>query len=136
MTTTATTASPARRRRANCAAPSQASITVPPEVNAKTRQKHDYPGPAFRLSYRRRTGVERSFSTLKNPATTDIRRGWCRLMGRAKNLVMFALATVVRNIRVLASFESRQADDARRAVTGRAPRTRRASSPSLARILR
>lgn len=103
----------------------QASITVPPEVNAKTRQQHDYPGPAFRLSYRRRTGVERSFSTFKDPATTDVRRGWCRLMGRAKNLVMFALATVVRNLRVLASFEARQADSARREVRGQAPRTRR-----------
>lgn len=103
----------------------QASITVPPEVNAKTRQKHDYPGPAFRLSYRRRTGVERSFSTFKDPATTDVRRGWCRLMGRAKNLLMLTLATVVRNLRVLAAFETRQHDDARRAAAGQPPRTRK-----------
>jgi len=103
----------------------QASITIPPDVNAKTRQKHDYPGPAFRHSYRRRTAVERSFSTYKDPATTDVRRGWCRLMGRAKNLVMLTLATVVRNLRVLSAFEARQADDARRAAAGQPPRTRR-----------
>lgn len=103
----------------------QGSITVGPEVNAKTRQKHDYPGPAFRRSYRRRTAVERSFSTFKDSATTNLRRGWCRMMGRAKNLVMLALATVVRNLRVLAAFEARQHDDARRAAAGQAPRTRR-----------
>ena len=103
----------------------QSSITVPPDVNAKTRQKHDYPGPAFRSSYSRRTGVERSFSTFKDPASTDVRRGWCRLMGRAKNLVMLTFATVVRNLRVLAAFEARRADDARRSAAGQAPRTRR-----------
>lgn len=88
----------------------QGSITVPPSVNAKTRQVHDYPSRAHRLSYARRTGVERGFSTLKDSASTDVRRGWCRLMGRAKNLVMLSLAVVVRNLRVLAAFERRMAD--------------------------
>lgn len=102
----------------------QASITVPPSVNAKTRQKHDYPSPAHRRSYARRTGAERTFATIKDPATTDTRRGWCRLLGRTKNLVVLACAAVVRNLRVLASFERRQADDARRAAAGRPARTR------------
>ncbi len=111
----------------------QGSITVGPDVNAKTRQKHDYPSPAFRRSYRRRTAVERSFSTWKDPASTDVRRGWCRLMGRVKNLVMLTFAAVVANLRVLAAFEARQADDARRAAAGQPPRTRkrrRVSPPS------
>jgi hypothetical protein len=85
----------------------QHTITVGPTINAKTRQKHDYPSRAHRISYRRRTGAERSFSTLKDPATTDIRRGWCRLFGRTKNLVMLALAAAVRNLRIIASFEQR-----------------------------
>ena len=59
----------------------QQTITVPPEVAAKTRQKHDYPSPAHRRSYARRTGAERTFSTIKDPATTNIARGWCRLTG-------------------------------------------------------
>ena len=103
----------------------QASITVAPQVNAKTRQKHDYPSRAHRRSYARRTGAERSFSTYKDPASTNIRRGWCRLLGRTKNLVMLTCATVVRNLRVLASFERRQADDARRIADGKPARTRR-----------
>ncbi|HTQ94902.1 MAG TPA: hypothetical protein VMK84_35955, partial [Streptosporangiaceae bacterium] len=57
------------------------TLTIPPEVNAKTRQKHDYPSAAWRRSYARRTGAERGFATAKDPATNDISRGWCRLMG-------------------------------------------------------
>jgi hypothetical protein len=59
----------------------QQTITVPPQVAAKTRQKHDYPSAAHRRSYARRTSSERTFSTIKDPATTTIARGWCRLMG-------------------------------------------------------
>ena len=32
----------------------QQTITVPPSVNQKTAQRHDYPGPAWRRSYARR----------------------------------------------------------------------------------
>jgi hypothetical protein len=103
----------------------QASITVPPSVNAKTRQKHDYPSRAHRLSYQRRTSAERSFSTLKDPASTDIRRGWCRLLGRTKNLIVLACAAVVRNLRVLARLQRRQADQAQRVAAGKQPRTRK-----------
>ena len=50
---------------------------------AKTAQKHDYPSAAWRRSYARRTGAERGFATAKDPASNDISRGWCRLMGLA-----------------------------------------------------
>ncbi len=39
----------------------QQTLTVPPEVAVKTRQKHDYPSAAHRRSYARRTGSERTF---------------------------------------------------------------------------
>jgi hypothetical protein len=48
----------------------QQTITVPPDVAAKTRQKHDYPSASHRRSYARRTGAERTFSTAKDPAST------------------------------------------------------------------
>ena len=56
-------------RRACCA---QQTITVAPEVHAKTAQKHDYPSKAHRDSYARRTAAERTFSTAKDPASNDI----------------------------------------------------------------
>ena len=61
----------------------QQTITIPPQVTARTAQKHDYPSAAHRRSYARRTGAERGFATVKDPATNDISRGWCRLMGPA-----------------------------------------------------
>jgi hypothetical protein len=103
----------------------QATLTVPPNVNAKTRQKHDYPSQAHRLSYGRRSAAERSNATVKDPASNDIARGWCRLMGLTSLTLMLTCLFVVRNQRVLASFEARVAEDQRRQALGLAPRTRR-----------
>jgi hypothetical protein len=103
----------------------QKTITVPPTINAKTRQKHDYPGPAWRTSYARRTAVERSYSTLKDPATNDINRGWCRLMGLTPILLFLAATVTVRNQRVADAFDARTADNTRRATKGMPPITRR-----------
>jgi hypothetical protein len=103
----------------------QKTISVPPSVNAKTRQKHDYPSKAHRLSYGRRSAAERSNSTVKDPASNDISRGWCRLMGLTSMTLMLTCLFVVRNQRVLASFEARMAEDQRRLAQGLAPRTRR-----------
>jgi hypothetical protein len=102
----------------------QRTITVPVTVTLKTRQKHPYPSVAWRRSYARRTAAERAFSTLKDPASTDMRRGSCRLMGRTKNLIMVTGAVVVRNIRILDSFERLTQDQQRRDAAG-LPRRRR-----------
>ena len=103
----------------------QLTITVPAGVNAKTRQKHDYPSAAWRRSYARRTGAERGFATIKDPATSDITRGWCRLMGLAPLMLFTATLLVVRNQRILTAWDARQEENARRAARGLPPRTRR-----------
>jgi hypothetical protein len=110
----------------------QQTLTVGPEVNAKTAQKHDYPSAAHRRSYARRTAAERTFSTVKDPATTDMSRGWCRVMGLTAITLFFACGMVVRNQRVLAAFETRRADDARRGAAGQPPTTRRRRRRTLA----
>jgi len=110
----------------------QQTITVPAQVAAKTRQKHDYPSPAHRRSYARRTGAERTFATIKDPATTTIARGWCRLMGLTPLHLWLACLHAVRNQRILDAFETRQADNARRAATGLPPKTRRRRRQTLA----
>jgi hypothetical protein len=79
------------------------TITVPADVNAKTRQKHDYPSAAWRRSYARRTSAERGFATAKDPAGNDIARGWCRLMGLAPLMLFTATLLTVRNQRILAA---------------------------------
>jgi len=92
------------------------TITVPPDVLAKTAQKHDYPSAAHRRSYARRTGAERGFATAKDPATNDIARGWCRLMGLAPLMLFTTVLLAVRNQRILAAWTAR-------------PRTRAAPPP-------
>ena len=113
---------PARHPRACC---HQQTITVPPQTCAKTAQKHDYPSAAHRKSYARRTGAERTFSTAKDPASNNIARGWTRLMGLAPLMLWLACLLVVRNQRILTTWDARQADNARRAAAGLPPRTRR-----------
>jgi hypothetical protein len=103
----------------------QQTITVSPDVAAKTRQKHDYPSKEHRKSYARRTGAERTFATTKDPATNNITRGWTRLMGLTPLMLWLACLLAVRNQRILDAWNARQADDARRAAAGLPPKTRR-----------
>jgi len=110
----------------------QQTITVPASVNAKTRQKHDYPSAAWRRSYARRSAAERAFSTTKDPASNDTARGWCRLMGLAPVMLFTITLLAVRNQRILASWDQRQQEDARRAARGLPPRTRRRRRKALA----
>jgi hypothetical protein len=93
----------------------QRSITVAPQVNDKTRQKHPYPSPIHRRSYARRTAAERAYARLADPAGEGVRRGWCRLFGTAKNTLMYSLAAVVHNLRLLESRERQDQLEARRA---------------------
>ena len=103
----------------------QQAITVPPDVLAKTAQKHDYPSAAWRRSYSRRTGAERGFATVKDPASNTISRGWCRLMGLAPLMLFATTLLVVRNQRILAAWNTRQEEHQRRAANGLPPKTRR-----------
>jgi hypothetical protein len=110
----------------------QQTITVPPQVAAKTRQKHDYPSAAHHRSYARRTGSERTFSTLKDPATTSIARGWCRLTGLTPLALWTASLPPARNQRILHAYNTRQAGNARRAAAGLPPKTRKRRRQTLA----
>jgi hypothetical protein len=113
---------PPEHPQACCA---QQTITVPPDVNAKTRQKHDYPSAAWRRSCARRTGAERGFSTAKDPASNTIARGWCRLMGLTPGMLFVTTLLIVRNQRILAAWNTRQQENARRAAAGLPPKARK-----------
>src|ERR1017187_4781626 len=76
----------------------QQTLTGPPQVTAKTRQKHDYPSAGHRRSYARRTGAERGFATA---------------------------LLVARSQRILVAWNARQQENARRAAAGLPPKTRR-----------
>jgi len=107
----------------------QQSITVGPDVNAKTRQRHDYPSPAHRLAYGRRSAAERSNSRLKDPAGINVSvRGWCKLAGIGPSMLFFACACVVVNFGLVDAFEQRVT----RPAGPPAPRTRRRRRRTLA----
>jgi hypothetical protein len=110
----------------------QQTITVPPDVLAKTAQKHDYPSAAWRRSYTRRTGAERGFATAKDPATNDISRGWCHLMGLTPLMLFTTTLLITRNQRILHAWNSRQEENQRRAAAGLPPKTRRRRRKTLA----
>jgi hypothetical protein len=120
---------PPEHPQACCA---QQTITVPPDVLAKTAQKHDYPSAAWRRSYARRTGAERGFATVKDPAVSDIARGWCRLMGLAPLTLFLTTLLVARNQRILHAWTARQENDQRRAAAGLPPKTRKSRRKTLA----
>ena len=99
---------------------------------AKTAQKHDYPSAARRRSYARRTGAERGFATVKDPAASNITRGWCRLMGLAPLMLFTTTLLTVRNQRILTAWNARQQENTRRAAQGLPPKTRRRRRKTLA----
>ena len=112
----------------------QQTITIPAGVLAKTAQKHDYPSAAWRRSYARRSGAERGFATAKDPASNTISRGWCRLMGLAPLMLFTTALLAARHHRILAAWNARQDENARRAARGLPPKTRRRrrKSPAMA----
>jgi len=111
---------------------SQQTITVPPQVAARTRQKHDYPSADWRISYRRRTAAERVNAAIKDPAANNIDQGWIRQTGVTPLMLWLACLMVVRNQRVLAAFQARQQQDARDPAEPRTRKRRRqlASTPA------
>ena len=93
----------------------QKTITVPPSVAAKTAQKHDYPSPEHRASYNRRTAAERTNASVKDPATTNLARGFCRLIDLPGISLLTTTVVIARNLRIAAAFADRQAQQRRRA---------------------
>jgi len=120
---------PPEHPQACCA---QQTITVPPGALAKTAQKHDYPPAAWRRSYSRRTGAERGFATTKDPASNDISRGWCRLMGLAPLMLFTTTLLIARNQRIRHAWNTRQEENQRRAATGLPPKIRKRRRKTLA----
>jgi hypothetical protein len=112
----------------------QQTVTVPPSVGAKTAQRHDYPGKAWRRSYARRSAAERSNARIKDPATVDVARGWCRMMGLVPMTLFLACALTTRNLAVADAFSARRQDDDRRRAAGLSARTRRRRRTTLSQL--
>ena len=60
-----------------------------------------------------------------HPASNDISRGWCRLMGLTPLMLFTVTLLAVRNQRILTAWDARQEENQRRAAKGLPPRTRK-----------
>ena len=76
--------------------------------------------------------LERSFATIKDPASNDTGRGWCRLMGLAPLILVTTCLLAVRNQRILTAWNTRHAESHRRAAAGLPPKTRKRRRKTLA----
>ncbi|MDA8314564.1 MAG: hypothetical protein M0010_05240 [Actinomycetota bacterium] len=115
----------------------QHTVTVPPEVNAKTAQRHDYTSAAWRRSYARRSAGERANSRLKDPAGINIdQKGWCKLMGLTPLGLFLACACVVVNFGLVDAFEARRGRVMRDDADENRPRQRRRRRRTLAELAR
>ena len=103
----------------------QQTITTGPGVAPKTRQKHDYPSQAWRISYRRRTAAERLNAAIKDPAVNSTDRGWIRLTGVTPLMLWLACLMIVRNQRTLHAFQDPQDRPHAAAARPRARKRRR-----------
>ena len=112
------------------------SLTVPPAVNAKTAQAHDYPSSAWRSSYARRSAAAHSNSRLKDPAGINLDvRGGCKLLGLTPLALFLACACVIVDFGLVDAFEAHQAEDARRSSPPQ-PRPRKRRRRTLADLAR
>lgn len=106
----------------------QLSITAPPSVAPKTRQKHPYGSQSWQTSFNRRTAVERDNGRNEDAAIVDLSRGRIRVQGRAKTQFFHALAQAATNIQMHEAFGSDQPRHERAAAailgTTRPPRSR------------
>ncbi len=70
------------------------------------------------------SGTGPSPARVKDPATIDIGKGWCRLMGFVGPTLFLTVALAICNLAIADAFVARRADDERRQRVGRAPWTR------------
>jgi hypothetical protein len=101
------------------------TITVPPDVNAKTRQKHDHPSATGAALTPAAPPPNAASRPSKTPPANDTARGWCRLTGLAPLMLFTVTLLTVRNQRILTAWNTRQEENQRRAAAGLPPRTRR-----------
>ncbi len=86
---------------------SQRTITVPGEIDDKSRQRHYWGSRSWIASFSRRSRVEGWFGNLKDSSREALGRGAFRVMGLCKSSLMLGIFAVATNLRLLAGWERR-----------------------------
>jgi hypothetical protein len=76
------------------------AIALPPEAQAKLRQRYIWMGPRWRFWYRKRTYAEGVFGNLKNQQTGSVTRGGIHVAGLMATTLMLWAAANHYNLRI------------------------------------
>jgi hypothetical protein len=85
----------------------QRTITVPGDIDAKSRQRHYWGSREWISSFSRRSRVEGWFGNLKNDSTEALNRGSFRVMGLCKTSIMLGIYAATTNLRLLRRWAKR-----------------------------
>ncbi len=80
---------------------SQRTITVPGDVDYKSRQRHYWGSRDWISSFSRRSRVEGWFGNLKDRSREALGRGAFRVMGLCKSSLMLGIYAAATNLRLL-----------------------------------
>lgn len=79
----------------------QRTVSIPPTVSPKLRQRYRWGSPEWRAAYSRRARVEGTFGLLKSPHHGGVRREWTRQVGIIKTTLALAVAVMSTNLHQL-----------------------------------
>jgi len=86
----------------------QRTITLPGDVDAKSRQRHYWGSPTWIKAFSRRSRVEGWFGNLKNDSTEALSRGAFRVVGICKTSIMLTVYAAATNLRLLRAWARRE----------------------------
>ena len=86
----------------------QRTITLPGDIDAKSRQRHYWGSPTWIKAFSRRSRVEGWFGNLKNDSTEALNRGAFRVVGICKTSIMLTIYAAATNLRLLRAWSRRQ----------------------------
>ena len=86
---------------------SQRTVTVPGEVDYKSRQRHYWGSRDWISSFSRRARVEGWFGNLKDRSREALTRGGFRVMGLCKSSLMLGIYAAATNLRLLETWAAR-----------------------------
>jgi len=86
---------------------SQRTITVPGDVDYKSRQRHYWGSRDWISSFSRRSRVEGWFGNLKDRSREALARGAFRVMGLCKSSLMLGIYAAATNLRLLDAWASK-----------------------------
>ncbi len=79
----------------------QPTLVIPGHIQDKLRQRHYWGSPEWFDAYKRRVLIEGIFGTWKNPSAPNVKRGWIRVVGIVKTMIMLSCFAAAQNIQRL-----------------------------------